>query len=116
MIKVEFIGPLAQMAKRFLANRGVQQTMSAFVPLLEIFPEMRHTIKPQQLARHILREGTFPAEAVASEREVQEALAAEQQMMQAQQQMAATESAGKALPGLAKAKEAGLLPDEGGGQ
>ena len=60
--------------------------MGTFVPLLEIWPEMRDVVAPVELGKHILEEGGFPQNAVRNDRDI---AAAQQRMqqMQAQQLM-----------------------------
>jgi hypothetical protein len=104
-LKLQFTGPMAQLQKRFHAYQGVQQVMGTYMPLLEVWPSMRHVVEPVALGRHLLTEGGFPQDAVRSTPEVMAALKAEAEQMQQAQAMAQMEAAGKAAPAMKVAAE-----------
>lgn len=106
-IKIEYIGPLAQANRKFHVQQGIMHAIQQFAPLLEVYPEMRGLIKPEQLGREILEHGGMPAGIVRDQREFNEWLERmnqkQQELEQRQVELEAMQNSDK----LAKAPEPG---------
>ncbi len=106
-INPEFIGPLAQMQKRFLNIQNIQTGLAQVADLIVLDPMIKHKIKLPELAEYILEETKFPQELITSQDEYEDILAdiAQQQLIQQGVQMG-TEVA-KAVPSVSKTVEEG---------
>lgn len=99
-LKIDFVGPLAQIQKRYHAFQGVEQTLTRFMPLIEAFPSLIDLINADELGRHILNEGGFPQKAVNDMRIVKEARAAKAQQAAQMQQMEQAQALAEMAPKL----------------
>lgn len=114
-LKVNFTGPLAQIAKRFHAHQGMTQTLSGLMPMAQMWPEVLDVVDPHELGRYYLDENGFPQKAIRDKDEIQKLIEQRQAQIAAQQQMEQLESVGKAAPGIAKAQDVanGISPAAG---
>lgn len=85
-LDIDYIGPLAQAQKRFHATQGIQQALQQVVPLLEIFPEMRDHIDPDELGRQILVKQGMPEKIIRDGKVIQKIREAQAQQAQMEQQ------------------------------
>ena len=97
-LEVDYIGPLAQAQKRFHVSQGVNQSMQALGPLMQMNPNIADMIDWDQLALEVMRNYGMPESVIKDMREVrrirQQKAQQQQQQMQAQQ----TTEMAKALP------------------
>lgn len=113
-LKIKYIGPMANLQKRYHGQQNMYTTFAQAVPWLQVFPEARAVINPTASVRKLLREGGYPAEGLNDERETE---AQVEQIRQAQAQAQAAEmvgTLGKAAPGLIEQEAgrfAGTVPE-----
>lgn len=99
-LKIDFVGPLAQIQKRYHAFQGVTQSMEQITAYAKMFPQMLQIIDADELGRHLLNEGGFPQKAMRDRRKVEKMREQEAKAMEEQKQLAQMETMGKAAPGL----------------
>lgn len=106
-LKIEFIGPLAQIQKRYHAMQGVTQTMAQIMPFFDpaMFPESKDVVDGTELVRHVLHESNFPQPAIRDTRAVKQIRETRARKLAMQERMENLEKLGKALPGLRKGQE-----------
>ena len=86
-LRIEFVGPLAQIQKRFYAFQGIRQTLAQLLPLADVpgWEQVTDRVDIDQVAMHIMESGNFPQramrgdEAVARMRQARNEAAAQQQ-------------------------------------
>ena len=101
-ITPDFVGPLAQLQKQYHSIRRTQTALAAFAPLVEFDPMVRHKIKAEVVAEHLLEENKFFQDAIRSDDEYREIIAAiAQKEAMAQAVQMGTEVA-KAIPSVSK--------------
>lgn len=101
-ISPEFIGPLAQIQKQYHSLRRTQTVLAAAEPLFALDPMVRHKIKAEVLMEHMLEENKFYQDAIRSDDEYRELLAAiAQKEAMAQAVQMGTEVA-KSIPSVSK--------------
>lgn len=106
-INPDFIGPLAQLQKRFLGTQRIEQALAAIIPVMEIDPMVKHKVRAEALVELILEENKFPQELIRNDEEYQEIISAiAQQQAIADGVQLGTEVA-KAVPSVSKAPEEG---------
>lgn len=119
-LKIDFIGPLAQIQKRFHAFHGLQQSFAQFMPFTATWPEMLKIIDPIELGKYILREGGAPQKIIKDDRAIQAALEAMAQQAASAGQAQNLSEMSKAIPALGKAPEPGspleAMTQSGGAQ
>ena len=87
-MKIDYVGPLAQAAKRHWNTQAINQTLIQYVSLFEVFPELRHRVPTAELGRFLLEQGGFPEKLITDDAEYEQAVAQEQaQNAQAQEEM-----------------------------
>lgn len=98
----EFIGPLAQIQKQYHSLRRTQTVLAAASPLFELDPMVRHKIRAEVVMEHLLEENKFYQDAIVSDDEYKEILAAiAQKEAMAEAVQMGTEVA-KAIPSVTK--------------
>lgn len=107
-LKVEFVGPLANISKRFHTHQGVTQALTTFIPMVELSQgRILDIVDWDEVGRHVLEnDASFPQKAINDVRKVAEIRAAQAQAMAQQQQLQQAEVLGKAGPGLAELQKA----------
>ena len=113
-INPEFIGPLAQLQKRFLSTQRVETALISIDPILERYPMAVHKIKGEELVEYILEEHKFPQQLIRSDEEFDEYVSAIVQEQIRQQGIEQGVEVAKAIPSVSKDIEpnspaAGLL-------
>lgn len=87
-IKIDYVGPLAQAAKRHWNTQSINQTLIQYISLFEVFPELRFRIPTDELGRFLLEQGGFPEKLITDDVEYEEQVAqAEAAAAQEQQAM-----------------------------
>ena len=105
-IEIDFTGPLEQIQKQTLRNRGVNQSLGALIGLAEVFPEVLDRIDPDGLAKEILEVNNAPSTIMFDDEEVAERRAAKAQALKAAQQQQKQQEATKPID-MSKAPEEG---------
>lgn len=99
-VKIEYIGPLAQVLQRNFATQGIRRSLENVLPYIQIFPGMTDLINEDELAKQMMISSGMPEKVIRKDDEVaqiRQARAAQQQAMMQQQ---ALESMGRATGGL----------------
>jgi hypothetical protein len=78
-LKVDYIGPLAQAAKRHWNTQAINQTLIQYISLFEVFPELRFRIPQDELGRFLLEQGGFPEKLITDDAEYDAQVEAAQQ-------------------------------------
>jgi len=99
-VKIEYIGPLAQVLQRTFATQGIKRSLENVLPYMQFFPDMLDTINSDELVKQMMIAGGMPEKIIRGDDEV--AMIRQQRAMQAQalQQQQAMETMAKAAPGL----------------
>lgn len=108
-IKIEYIGPLAQILKRNFASQGIKRTMEQILPFIEIKPEILDLFDFDEMAKELMIANGMPQKLVRDEREVFQIRQQRAEQIAQQQQMAQIETMSKAAPGLNQRTEEGSL-------
>lgn len=113
-VNPEFIGPLAQLQKRFLSTQRVETALASIGPILEVYPMAKHKIKGEELVEFLLEEHKFPQDLIRSEEEFDEYVSAIVEEQIRQQGIEQGVEVAKAIPSVTKDIEpnspvAGLL-------
>jgi len=107
-LRMVYTGPLSVLQKRLAQGQSISRAITEMTPIFQMFEGSTQPIKATELVNHMMDIYDFPVSSRKSATEIKKELAAaaeaQQQAMQAQQ----TDQAAKLLPGMAKAKEAGL--------
>lgn len=74
-MRVTYLGPLSQLQREVQAQEGIIGAVEMAVPIIQLFPQTVHKIKPAILMDKILRSKQFPEDAIASDKEYAEKLA-----------------------------------------
>lgn len=99
----EFVGPLSQLQKQFLSIRRTQVALESIDYVVEkIDPMVRHKIKAEVLVEHLLEENKFFQDAIRSDDEYKEIVAAIAQKEQEQEAMQLGVEMAKAVPSVSK--------------
>ena len=100
-LDIEFIGPLAQAQKKYHQSQGVMQSMEAFLPLLQVKPEILDNVDMDEVTRQLMDAYGMPQKAVRELDEIKKIREAraqqEQQQMAMMQQQQAMEVYNKGL-------------------
>jgi hypothetical protein len=96
----QYNGPLAQIQIRTAKNDGIKATINDLERIVPFAPQVIQTFNWDQVARDLAMNNGFPAKDIFSEQEVEKKLAEQKQLQEQQNQLAAAESMGKAMPGL----------------
>ncbi len=99
-VKIEYIGPLAQILKRNFASQGITRAMEQIMPLAQMNPEIMDYINFDEMAKELMISGGMPQRIIRDDREVFQLRQQRAAQMQQQQQMQQIEAMGKAAPGL----------------
>lgn len=95
-MKVEFLGPLAQMQKKYHNMGGTLQALQVMGPIMQMFPNSADYIDPDALMKTTMEGQGLPQNVIREDDDVkrirQERVQAEQAAMQQQQQMAMAQS------------------------
>lgn len=97
-MEVDYIGPLAQAQKRFHVSQGVNQSMQAIAPIMQMNPNVGDLIDWDQLGMEIMRSYGMPEKVIRDFKQVRQIRAAKQQQQQQMMQQEQTTEMMKALP------------------
>jgi hypothetical protein len=109
-VDIEFIGPIAVAAKRYLQNRGINLAMSRMIgdaPLLQVWPEMKDKIKPEDLFDYLWDADGAPTKLVQDPKVYLQIRTAAIKAQQQMQKAAMAEKIAQNYPSLTKAPEEG---------
>ena len=98
----EFIGPLAQIQKQYHSLRRVQTVLAAADPVFALDPMVRHKIKAEVVMEHLLEENKFYQDAIRSDDEYKELLAAIAQKQAIAEGVQMGTEVAKAVPSVSK--------------
>jgi hypothetical protein len=110
-LRLEYLGPLAQAQRRLFKTQGPLQALEAGLPLAQADPTVLDYVDLGKAFQIIMQELGMPEDAMRSDQEVARIRVTRVQQQQQLQQMAAMESAGKAMGGLSKKIEPGSAAD-----
>ena len=82
-VAIDYIGPLPMAQKRLLEINGPVNALQNFLPLTEVWPELRHIIKPYDLGKKMLVSGGMPHAITRTEKEFNQIVQQEQRDQQA---------------------------------
>jgi len=99
-IKIEYIGPLAQILKRNFASQGITRAMEQIMPLVNLNPEIMDYINFDEMAKELMISGGMPQKIIRGDKEVYQLRQQRASAQQQAQQMQQIETMGKAAPGL----------------
>lgn len=106
-LKIEYIGPLATLQKRYHGQQNMTTTFAQAVPFMQLFPESTAVIDAPAAVRKILTDGGMPPEAIRDPAEEKQKIEEIKQAQAASQNAAMLESVGKAAPGLQQLTQGG---------
>lgn len=115
-IRIDFIGPLAQIQKRAYRTKPIVQALQVAGPLVKLFPETMDIVNADVLVRELFEGHDIPAEALNSEDKVRKIRAARAEATRKQKEMEMMTQAAQAAPKLAKAPEEGSVLEQIQGQ
>ena len=107
-MKIKFTGPLAILQRRLAEGQPISRALTEMAPIFQMFPDAGRVVKSNELVSKIMDIYDFPASARKSPAEIQKEIMAALQEQQRQAALQESDAAAKLLPGMAKAKEAGV--------
>jgi hypothetical protein len=107
MLKVEYIGPLAQAQRKFHVTQGTMQALNVILPYAQFEPKILHIFKWFEIARDIAEAQGMPARLLKDEKELAMVL---QQLAQAEQ---AAQQQAMAMQGAEQYQKMVKAPEEG---
>lgn len=115
-LEVDYMGPLALAQRSYFHAEPYRKTLSDIGNVIAIDPTGQTSraldnFDWDRVTREMAKSNGLPEEAMFDERKVAQMRQIRAQQMAQQQQMAALESVGKAMPGLSKAPEGGSVAD-----
>jgi hypothetical protein len=116
-LKVDYIGPLAQIVQRVFRTRGPLFSVANLTPVFQLYPQGVDKIDFDFLIEEVAEAGGMPQRAIRSEEEVAKLRAAKQKIMQQAQQQQMQLEAAKAVD-VNKSPEPGSVMEQlmGGGR
>lgn len=85
-LKIDYIGPLAQAAKRHWNTQAINQTLIQYISLFEVYPNLRHRIPEAELGRFLLEQGGFPEKLITDDAVYEEKVAADEEAVAEQEE------------------------------
>lgn len=70
-IEIEYVGPLAQVQKRYFQTFGIRAGLEAMTPILSVRPDAADVVDWDEAARTLLKSFSFPQRALMSRDEVE---------------------------------------------
>ena len=113
-IRIEYIGPLAQVLQRSFATQGIKRSLENVLPYMQVFPDMLDMIDSDELTKQILIAGGMPEKIIRKDEDVERIRQARAQQQQALMQQQALESMAKASSLNQKPVEGSILSQLGG--
>ena len=99
-VKIEYIGPLAQVLQRNFATQGIRRSLENVLPYIQLFPGMVDLINEDELAKQMMISSGMPEKVIRKDDEVAQIRQARAMQQQAMMQQQALESMGRATGGL----------------
>lgn len=106
-MKIEYVGPLAQLQRRHHGQQSLTQTLSQVAPIVELFPESRDHIDSDKLMRSTLQDSGLDQEIIRDESDVGEIRQMRAQQQQQAEKLEMMERMAKLAPQLNKAQTGG---------
>lgn len=110
-LKYEFIGPLANLARRYHGQQATMQTLTQANAIIQMDPSSRFILNFQKTLRKFLDTSGFDAECINDDKTVQNLIAQDAKAKQAAMMMEMMEKMGKAAPALQ-----GAMAGQAGGE
>lgn len=99
-LKYEFIGPLANLQRRYHGQQATMQTLAQAAIILKMDPQSGFVVNFQKTMRKFLDASGFDADCINDDKTVQEKIAAAAKAQQTAMMMEMMEKMGKAAPAL----------------
>lgn len=112
ILKLDFLGPLAQAQKRLFQSHGVTRGLEAVQGVLTFRPEVADILDWDEVTRQLLESFGMPQKAMLPEEQVTQIRQARAQMMQQQQALEAAGQMADAAGKINKKTESGSLLEE----
>jgi hypothetical protein len=106
-IKVEYIGPLAQIQRRAFKANGIMASLEALAPVVQVSPEALDKVDFDVVAEEIMNANGMPKRAMRDDDAVAKIRAARQKKIAEQEALAKAQVAADAAPKLSKKPEPG---------
>ena len=115
-VKIEYIGPLAQVLQRNFATQGIRRSLENVLPYIQLFPGMADLINEDELAKQMMISSGMPEKVIRKDDEVAQIRQARAMQQQAMMQQQALESMGRATGGLNQKPVEGSILSEIAGE
>lgn len=99
-LRIDYIGPLAQILQRNFATQGVRRSLNEVMPFVQAFPDMLDLIDGDKMAKSMMIASGMPENILRDDEEVAQIRQARAQQQAAMQQQQALMAMGKAAQGL----------------
>lgn len=99
-VKINYVGPLAQLQKRHHGQQSVTQMLAQVAPIIQLFPEARDHINADEMMRKTMEKNGADQEFIREVREVEQLRALRARARQRERQMQYAEQMSKLLPHL----------------
>ncbi|MCF7939680.1 MAG: head-tail connector protein [Spirochaetales bacterium] len=97
-LEIDYIGPLSQAQKKFHVTRGVNQSIQALAPVMQMNPQVADLVDWDQLGMEIMRSYGMPEKVIRDLKQVQQMRKQRQQQQQQMMQQQQANETMKALP------------------
>jgi hypothetical protein len=111
-IKIDYVGPLAQIQRRLLKTRGTTASLEVLQLLFNNYPEARDKINPLVIVEEVSEAYGMTQKALRSDADVEKIREARAQMEEQMQQAAMQKEAADAVPKISKKPEEGSILDQ----
>ncbi len=91
-LRIDYVGPMAQMQKRFYSQQSIDKPMQRIIAYGQIYPEIMDIIDSDRLGRHMINDSALPQDLIRSKKDTD---AIRRQRAQMQQEAQAAEIAQK---------------------
>jgi hypothetical protein len=102
LIRIDYMGPLAQAQRRLFQGQGIDLSMAKAMPMFEMDPSSMDILNKDEIVREIFDANGMPTRLIHTHQEVEDIRQQRAQQQQQQQQMMMAAEAAKAAPGLSK--------------
>jgi len=109
IIKIDYLGPLAQAQKRLFRSQGITAGMQSIEPILQFKPELADIIDWDKVIREMLEAQGMPQKVIRSPEDVKKIRFARAQALQQQQALEAMDKMASAAGKINKRTEEGSL-------
>ena len=99
-IKIDYMGPLAQLIRQFFRNQPYRNTLQEMMPVFELQPSAMDNYDWDDWSQNIGEANDLPVKSMRSPEQIAQIRQLRLQAQEQQRQLDAAEQAGKAVPGL----------------